>query len=269
MNGHESLKSYGRGKDLPKKNWLVFIRELIQLGYLELENETYPVLRLNPKSRTFLLGCSTGGEKEKIILTKPEVHEKPVEIEKEIECDGGLFEVLRVLRKKLADAENLPPYIIFTDASLKQMAALCPRSLYEFRKISGVGDKKLEKYGAIFLKEISDYCEKNNFMFKSYGKTLSSESTTLEMLNQNLTPEEIALKRELALSTVYTHIENLIISGENIPIERFIKKEKIDIITKAVIEIGAGKLKPIKDKLGEDFSYDEIRLVRAKISVLL
>lgn len=118
MNGHESLKSYGRGKDLPKKNWLVFIRELIQFGYLELENETYPILKLTPKSRAFLLGFSTGGEKEKIILTKPEVHEKPVEIEKEIECDGGLFEVLRVLRKKLADAENLPPYIIFTDASL-------------------------------------------------------------------------------------------------------------------------------------------------------
>ncbi|MCX9011694.1 MAG: DNA helicase RecQ [Candidatus Methanoperedens sp.] len=267
VNGHESLKSYGSGKDLPKKSWHAFIKELIQLGYLELEGETYPVLRLNQRSRTFLTGCCTGGDKEKVFLTKPEVHEKTVEIEKDAEYDGGLFEVLRVLRKKLADAENYPPYIIFTDASLKQMAALRPRSLYEFRKISGVGDRKLEKYGAAFIKEISGYCEKNNIVRKDYSKTLSSEYTTLEMLNQTLTPEEIALKRELALSTIYTHIENLIIAGEDIPVERFIKKEKIDIITKAVLEIGAGKLKPIRDKLGDDFSYDEIRLVRAKMSM--
>ncbi len=164
MNGHESLKSYGSGKDLPKKNWHAFIRELIQLGYLELEGETYPILRLNQRSRTFLMGCLTGGEKEKVFLTKPEVQEKAVEPEKDAGYDGGLFEVLRVLRKKLADAENYPPYIIFTDASLKQMAALYPRTLSDFRKINGVGDKKLEKYGAVFVKEIADYYEKQGYM---------------------------------------------------------------------------------------------------------
>ena len=166
MNGHESLKSYGSGKDLPKKNWHAFIRELIQLGYLELEGETYPVLRLNQRSRTFLMGCLTGGEKEKVFLTKPEVKEKPVEqeAERDVGYDSGLFEVLRVLRKKLADAENYPPYIIFTDASLKQMAALYPRTLSDFRKINGVGDKKLEKYGAVFVKEIVDYYEKQEYM---------------------------------------------------------------------------------------------------------
>ncbi len=163
-NGHESLKSYGSGKDLSKKSWHAFIRELIQLGYLELEGETYPVLRLNQRSRTFLMGCLTGGEKEKVFLTKPEVQEKAVEPEKDAGYNSGLFEVLRVLRKKLADAENYPPYIIFTDASLKQMAALYPRTLSDFRKINGVGDKKLEKYGAIFVKEIADYYEKLEYM---------------------------------------------------------------------------------------------------------
>ncbi len=163
MNGHESLKSYGSGKDMPKKNWHAFIRELIQLGYLGLEGETYPVLRLNQRSRTFLMGCLTGADKEKVLLTKPKVQEKAVEPEKDAGYDGGLFEVLRVLRKKLADAENYPPYIIFTDASLKQMAALYPRTLSDFRKINGVGDKKLEKYGAVFVKEITDYYEKQEY----------------------------------------------------------------------------------------------------------
>jgi ATP-dependent DNA helicase RecQ len=166
-NRHESLKSYGSGKDLPKKSWHAFIRELIQLGYLELEGETYPVLRLNQRSRTFLMGCLTGADKEKVFLTKPEVQEKAVEPEKDAGYDDGLFEVLRVLRKKLADAENYPPYIIFTDASLKHMAALYPRTLSDFRKINGVGDKKLEKYGAIFVKEIADYYEKPEYIRSS------------------------------------------------------------------------------------------------------
>ncbi len=153
QNGHTSLKSYASGKGKPKKVWRVFIRELIQLGYLNIEGE-YPVLKLNQKSRAF---HSIG---EKIFLTKPDEIEKAVKIEHDAEYDAGLFETLRILRKTLADAENYPPYIIFNDASLKQMATLCPCNLDEFRKITGVGDKKLKKYGALFISEINRYREK-------------------------------------------------------------------------------------------------------------
>ena len=164
LNEHESLKSYGKGKDWSKRAWHMFVRELIQLGYLELEGESYPVLKSNQKSRTLLLDSFTGRKGGQIFLTKPEDHKEPIKIEQDTGYDSGLFEALRVLRKELADAENYPPYIIFTDASLKQMAALCPRSLYDFRKITGVGDKKLEKYGAAFVKEITDYCKKNGYI---------------------------------------------------------------------------------------------------------
>ncbi|VVB87822.1 putative ATP-dependent RNA helicase [uncultured archaeon] len=159
QNGHSSLKSFGSGKNLGKKLWISFIRVLLQLGYLKLEGESYPILRLDQKGRAFFSDHCIG-KKEAIFLAKPDEIENTVKPENP-EYDHGLFEALRILRKKLADAENFPPYIVFSDVSLKQMAAIFPRNLNEFRKITGVGNTKLEKYGAVFVDEINRYCEKN------------------------------------------------------------------------------------------------------------
>ncbi|VVB92183.1 putative ATP-dependent RNA helicase [uncultured archaeon] len=263
-NGHTSLRSYGAGKNLPKKIWHGFIRELLRRSYLMLEGE-YPVLKLCQKSRDMLSG--SGERVEKIFLVKPEVVEKPAIIEHASD-DEGLFEALRTLRKTLADAENYPPYMVFNDASLKQMALRRPCTPEDFRKITGVGDKKLERYGAIFISEIRRFCERLNPTGQPLKKQ-SSEYVTLEMLNKDMDLDEITLKRNLSLNTVYGHIEKLILTGENINIEKFIKKEKIEVISCAILEIGGETLKPIKERLGDNFSYGEIRLVRAKMKATL
>ncbi|HEY9245631.1 MAG TPA: RQC domain-containing protein, partial [Candidatus Methanoperedens sp.] len=255
-NGHASLRSYGSGKNLPKRTWHTFIRELLRRGYLRLEGE-YPVLKLCHKSRDMLLSAAG----EKIFLVKPAEVKKTIAKEYGSE-DGELFEALRVLRKTLADAENYPPYMIFNDASLKQMALWRPCTQADFRKITGVGDKKLKKYSAIFTGEIRRFCEKHNSCGQP-AKKRPSEHVTLEMLNQNMNLDEITLKRNLSLNTIYAHIEKLIFSGENIPIETFIKKDKIDAISKAILELGGENPKPIREKLGDGFSYGEIKLVRA------
>ncbi|VVB94284.1 putative ATP-dependent RNA helicase [uncultured archaeon] len=261
-NGHASLRSYGSGKTLPKKMWHGFIRELIQRGYLNLEGE-YPVLKLSQKSRDVLSGSKGGMKNEKIYLVKPHIIEKPVKIEQDI-ADAGLFEKLRALRKTLADAEDQPPYMIFNDATLKQMAARRPCKPEDFRKMTGVGDKKLERYGGIFMGEIRRFCEKHDL----YGhpvKKQSSEYVTLEMLDQGMDLDEITLKRNLSLNTIYGHIEKLILSGENIEIERLIKKDKIEKIISSILELGGEAMKPIKERLGDNYSYGEIRLVRARM----
>jgi len=260
-NGHTALKSYGSGKNLPKKTWHGFIRELLRRSYLNLEGE-YPVLKLCQKSTDMLSGSKNGAAKQKIFLVKPSVVEKPAIIEQDIE-DSGLFEALRNLRKTLADAENYPPYMIFNDASLKQMAARRPCTPEDFRKITGVGDKKLEKYGVIFIGEIRRFCEKND-SFSQPAKKQSSEYFTMQMLDQDMDLDEITLKRNLSLNTVYGHIEKLILAGENIDIGKLVKKEKIEVISNAILEIGAEALKPIKERLGDNYSYGEIRIVRAK-----
>lgn len=261
-NGHTALKSYGSGKNLPKKTWHGFIRELLSRGYLNIEGE-YPVLKLCQKSRDMLSVTKSGVTNEKIFLVKPQAVEKPAIIEQDTD-DRGLFEALRTLRKTLADAENYPPYMIFNDASLKQMAMRRPCTPEDFRKITGVGEKKLERYGAIFMGEIRRFCERQS-SFSQPVKKRSSEYVTLEMLDQDMDLDEITLTRNLSLNTIYGHIEKLIIAGENINIEKLVKKEKIEIISSAILELGGETLKPIKERLGDNYSYGEIRLVRAAI----
>jgi len=261
-NGHASLRSYGSGKNLPKKMWHGFIRELLRRGYLNMEGE-YPVLKLCQKSRDMFSGSKGGMTNDKIFLVKPQAVEKPAIIEQD-SGERGLFEALRTLRKTLADAENYPPYMIFNDASLKQMAARRPCTPEDFRKITGVGEKKLERYGAIFTGEIRRFCEKNNSCSQP-AKKQSSEYVTLEMLDQDMDLDEITLNRNLSLNTIYGHIEKLILAGENIHIEKLVKKEKIEMISSAVLEMGGETLKPIKERLGDNYSYGEIRIVRAKM----
>ncbi|MGB8218506.1 MAG: DNA helicase RecQ [Candidatus Methanoperedens sp.] len=264
QNGHAALKSYGSGKNLPKKMWHGFIRELLRRGYLNLEGE-YPILKLCQKSRDLLSGSKDDMTPEKIYLVKPEAVEKPATKPAMIEQDSddrGLFEALRTLRKILADAENYPPYMIFNDASLKQMAARRPCTNGDFQNITGVGDKKLERYGAIFISEIRRFCEKQS---SQPVKKRSSEYVTMEMLNQGMDLDEITLTRNLSLNTIYDHIEKLILTGENIEVEKFVTKEKAKVISSVILEMGGETLTPIKEKLGENYSYGEIRIVRAKM----
>jgi ATP-dependent DNA helicase RecQ len=154
--------------------------------------------------------------------------------------------------------------MIFNDSSLKQMAAKRPCTPLDFRKITGVGDKKLERYGAIFINEIRRFCEKQS-SYSQPVKKRSSEYVTLEMLDQGMDLDEITLTRNLSLNTIYNHIEKLILAGENIEVEKFVKKEKIKVISSAIFEMGGETLKPIKEKLGDNYSYGEIRIVRAKM----
>ncbi|MFZ2412377.1 MAG: helix-turn-helix domain-containing protein, partial [Candidatus Methanoperedens sp.] len=157
-----------------------------------------------------------------------------------------------------------PPYMIFNDASLKQMAARRPCTPEDFQKITGVGEKKLERYGAIFIGEIRRFCERQD-SFSQPAKKQSSEYVTMQMLDQDMDLDEITLKRNLSLNTIYGHIEKLILAGENIHIEKLVKKEKIEMISSTILETGGEALKPIKEKLGDNYSYGEIRIVRAKM----
>jgi len=268
QNRHDTIKTYGAGKEYPKSQWQSLIRELIRSGYVQLDGDQYPVLKLNNKSRHVLL------HNEQVSLTKPE---EPLLIRKdgrEEDYDRILFDLLRILRKTIADQEEVPPYVIFHDTSLKEMSIYYPQSLQDFRKISGVGEQKLQKYGEIFLKEIGDYCKQYNIQPKPIShkdpeprlkqpKTLTTQAT-LELYRQDLTIGEIAQKRGLTITTIVSHLEKLILEGEDISIDSFVAPERQLNIKHALEEHGTKSLNPVKEKLGERYSYEEIRLVRAK-----
>jgi len=191
QNRHEKLKAHGSGKEFTKEQWRSLASEMLNTGLLEVSGAQYPVLKLNAMSRKILNGsesvelvCPDGfipGAEENFVLPAP-AGKTPGknENDKELTCeystatdvlkksgklhksgtehDPILFERLKALRKQIALNKNLPPYIIFSDTSLKEMASRLPRTPEEFHSITGVGDHKLRKYGDDFLKEIKDYC---------------------------------------------------------------------------------------------------------------
>lgn len=149
---HHKLSTYGIIKDYSKNDIKKFIFELLYAGYLKQSNDMYGLLGLTEKSIPLLQN------KEQVFLVKPvaqpisktRLHDARI-------INPGLFQTLRELRKNLADKANVPPFVIFSDASLKEMAAQIPRTKTEFRNIKGVGDTKLEAYGPSFLNEIKKY----------------------------------------------------------------------------------------------------------------
>jgi ATP-dependent DNA helicase RecQ len=269
QNSHTALTTFGIGKEYSKSQWLTFSRELIQLGYLAQEGDRYPVLKLTSQSREVLQG------KKKVLLVKPEETASLAVSGEDKNYDLALFERLRTLRKTLADQESMPPYVIFHDTSLKEMSMRYPQTASDLKKISGMGELKLRKYGDLFLKEICNYCrqhqitpkEANSRRQATLRKQMKSPTvyTTLELYKNNLSLREIAGKRGLATSTIATHLETLIIAGEDVSIDKFVAPAKQQRIRTVLGELGMEALTPVKEKLGEEYSYDEIKLVRAKI----
>ncbi|MCB1723069.1 MAG: DNA helicase RecQ [Chromatiaceae bacterium] len=155
--GHDRLSTYGIGADLGEQAWTSIFRQLIHHGYLEQDVGNYSVLTLTDAARPLLRG------EVRIDLARPRVRDAAVRSKRRRvqgdvgPYDEGLFDVLRAVRKRLADAEGKPPYIVFGDATLIQMAREKPGDDREMLAISGVGQHKLDKYGGAFLDAIAEY----------------------------------------------------------------------------------------------------------------
>jgi ATP-dependent DNA helicase RecQ len=156
--GHDRLSTYGIGPEMGDDEWASITRQLIHRGLLIQDIANYSVLKLTPKARPVLRG------EERIELARPRLKATPVKRRKIPKAaqglaaaDADLFEALRALRKELADEHGVPPYVIFGDATLIQMSAEKPSNDEQLLEITGVGEKKLERYGAVFLKAIANH----------------------------------------------------------------------------------------------------------------
>ncbi|MEK7166393.1 MAG: DNA helicase RecQ [Patescibacteria group bacterium] len=153
QNHHNEISTFGIVKDYSREQLQTLIEELIELGFLIREGDQYPTINLTTKSAYVLKG------KQHVFLTKLERRAIAKEDMQEKSMEHELFNRLRILRKDLADRQSLPPYIIFPDTSLREMATYFPQTVSQFAKIKGVGDRKLAAYADAFLKEIIAYCQ--------------------------------------------------------------------------------------------------------------
>ncbi|MCL7415874.1 MAG: DNA helicase RecQ [ANME-2 cluster archaeon] len=261
---HQLLKSHGWGAEYSKPQWQAFAREMIQKGVLCVEGARYPVLTLNRDSREILDGHRA------VTLVKPADEVAVIRPQENTSVETELFERLRRLRKTLADKKNLPPYVIFSDSSLKEMASKVPRTPEEFLGITGVGENKLIKYGNAFLAEIAAYIARKQVQSTSSPKTgkdglPATQLETLSYYRQGLTIKQIANTRNLTASTIIAHIEKLVMAGEIDSIDEWVDAQKQQVIKKVLSDVGTEYLSPIKEKLGDDCLYNEIKLVRAAV----
>ncbi len=261
---HHLLKNHGAGRDYSKAQWQAIAREMIQKGVLRVEGIRYPLLTLNKDSREILDG------NQAVSLVKPTEERQIIRHKENMSAETGLFDRLKRLRKTLADRKNLPPYIIFSDTSLEQMASNLPGTHQEFLDITGVGENKLKKYGDAFLAEIADHIAGKPVQSPKLpkgvlGRISATQQDTLDLHRQGLTIQQIANIRNLSSSTIITHIEKLILAGEIDSIDEWVDTHKQQAIQKAISDVGPDYLSPIKEKLGDDCMYNEIKLVRATV----
>ena len=152
--GHQHLPVYGIGKDLDNNQWRSVFRQLVARGYMSVDLDRYGALRLEEKCRPLLRG------EESIQLrqdSKPKAAKKQTKIQLAPEVDVALWEALRDCRRQFAEEFGVPPYVIFHDSTLQEMCVRLPRDLLDFAELSGVGERKLEKYGPAFMNIIENY----------------------------------------------------------------------------------------------------------------
>ena len=201
---------------------------------------------------------------------------KPIKAKASGNYSVEVFEKLRVLRRQIADSEQLPAYIVFSDATLKDMAEKLPRTLDKMLGVSGVGQKKLEKYGKQFLDlilqlELPMSPIVTTVAYKepvSKKPTLGSTyDTTLELYNSGLNIEQIAAQRGLALTTIHSHIAFLYSSGKIDSLDNFITQDEIALLNSKFPNVSPdAKLKEIFETLGGAIDYGKIRLIIAYLN---
>ena len=278
--GHDSLSVYGIVKDFSRKQVRELVGQLQAKGLLVRSKGEYPTLSLSPEGWEFLR------KRTKLSLVRPAEDRKKQRYRSAadpVQFDQGLFSRLRALRTKLAGERNVPPYVVFGDVSLRQMAAIYPQDESEFSDIYGVGRLKLEQYGRQFIGLIRDYVAANNITIyrtstqrarrnrvASSPQRISLSPThdiTKQMLAQGLNLDEIAEARGVARTTIVGHIERIFNSGEFVDVSQIAPtRDRLMEIEKVFEEVGNTLLAPAKKRLGDRFDYEELRLARLYIN---
>ncbi|MCB0652904.1 MAG: DNA helicase RecQ [Saprospiraceae bacterium] len=260
QKGFNQIKTYGAGREIPYPQWQNFLLQILNLGFIEIAADQNNVVKLTPSSHKVLFD----GEKVELVhlqtIKKMQEDQKrqAKEPTKRQRARNELFEVLRLLRRDIALKKGLPPYLVFTDATLEEMAATYPVNTMQMEQISGVGEQKLNLYGDIFLDAIRDFINQNATSF-----TGSTTLLTLELFNQGHDIAYIAEKRGLSEATIENHLSKIIEEGEAIDTSRLITAKEIDRVKKAKTYVEDPGLKPIYEYLEEQINYSKIKIALA------
>ncbi len=273
---HDQLSTHNIGADRTVDEWRMLCRALLHQGYLDETTDGYSVLKLNASSNQVLKKQTAVEIPVSAKIEKPVTSSKKAANAELTSEESSLMGELRSLRKKLADEQSVPPYIVFSDASLRQMSQNRPQNPEAFAKVSGVGSRKLVQYGEVFTQAIRSFCQENGLEERSAETAITvthepasksdiatTHLTTYQLYQDGLSLSDIALKRDVRLSTINGHMSKLIEAGYGIDIDRLVSVERQAVINSAIAEAGTHSLRNIREVTGETYDYQEISLVRA------
>jgi len=258
--GLDQIKTYGIGHDISWAHWQQYIIQIMNQGLAELAFHKNNALELTTLSRDVLFNG------RKVQLTLPV--DKTVganQAKKEAKAKksrsvssskkAGLFEHLRSVRSALAKEKGVPAYLVFSDASLREMEKYTPRTEQEFLEISGVGTHKMEVFGELFIDEIVNYLNQN-----SAGKK-DTFLVTYKLYQQGLSVDEISEQRNLKPPTIFSHLAKLYLDGKDVDIQQFVTVEEIDTVREAKETLGnPPELKKYFEYFKEELPYPKIRI---------
>ena len=291
--GHDRLSVYGIASDSSEDCLREVMGHLQARGILRRNEGEYPTLAVSPSGKDFLK------QRQKLSLPLLKSHDNPNDPSKGSrrsvaeggtsdglgEYDSELFEELRALRRKLAEEQNVPPFVVFGDVSLRRMAAVFPQSLETFSRVPGVGQAKLKQYGEKFVAVVSAYASARGISDRSEepspprrsqapyadesddgrrkGRLGATYEKTRELLSQGLTIGQIAQRRKLAETTIVGQLERMASQVHDLQLDHLLPDEDRLYRIKVAFDLcGDQFLKPAWEHLGSEITYDELRLVR-------
>ncbi len=272
---HFNLDIFSEGGDETELFWKSVVRQSLLLGFLAKDIENVGVLKLSEKGKNFL--------KTPYPVKLSKDHEYDVEGEEEEPerdtintkaYDTTLFEMLKAIRKRVAKQKNLPPYVIFQDPSLEEMASIYPITEEELAQVNGVGMGKVSKFGLPFLDIINKYVEENdietvsNVVIKSAVNKSKIKIFIIQQIDRKIDLDEIAESKSMSYDDLLTEIENICYSGTKLNLDYYIDHalddERQDDIYDYFMTAESDDIEVAMEELGDDYSDDEVRLLRIK-----
>lgn len=264
--GHQQQSTFGIGKALDEKQWRSVFRQLVARSLVEVDIEGHGGLRLSESCRPVLRGEKTLMLRRDVLLDKSKrgssEKRQPVGT-----ADSALWNALRAKRRELADAQDVPPYIIFSDATLMAMVDARPKNHQQLSRLSGIGQRKLELYGDEFLQVLAEFDDEVSLNPRS--SLSDTVLQTLDWFKLGYSVEQVAQQRALTEDTVYNHLakglEQGVVTVEEVLNLSATELADIEAAMLALPESQRNALKPIYESLGGAYGYGLLRCVRVAL----
>ena len=271
---HDELEVFGSGMGEEERLWNSVIRQALIAGYLVKDVENYGLLKVTPSGHKFLKNPKSFKIVEDTDFDEDEVEETPMRGGASCAVDPVLYSMLKDLRKKMSKKLDVPPYVIFQDPSLEAMATIYPVTLEELQNIPGVGAGKAKRYGQEFCDLIKTHCEENeidrpeDLRVRTVANKSKLKVSIIQSIDRKVALDDIAVAKGIDFVDLLDEVEAIVYSGTKLNIDYFLEEimdedHMLDIYD-YFKESETDKIEDAMDELGDDYTEEEIRLIRIK-----